>query len=130
MLAGRTEYSLFSAFQILKNPDKYIVLHRRQKEYEAAYGENTFFSLPPRPTSSDQRLQRGDATVGELDRSDANIKDTSFTLTKLKMSLEEKANEIWMKLVSGDKAFLMASLKTNVALIRSTATIIGGDDDK
>ena len=55
-----------SLFQILKNPKKYVIMHRRQKQYEAAYGENTFFSLPSKPSASSGNLKRADANVREL----------------------------------------------------------------
>ena len=46
-----------SLFQILKNPKKYVTMHRRQKQYEAAYGKNTFFFLPSKPSASSGNLQ-------------------------------------------------------------------------
>ena len=117
-----------SLFQILKNPKKYVIMHRRQKQYEAAYGENTFFSLPSKPSASGGNLKRADANVRELTRSDANVKDTSFTLTKLRMALNERSTAIYTKLISGDKGFLMDSLKTTVSIIQNIAKPIGENE--
>ena len=112
-------------FQILRNPEKYIILHRRQREYEAAYGDSTFFALPPKPDSCSE-LRRADATVGELERSDANIVDNSFSLTRMKLSLEENASEMWTKLVTGDRVFLKNTLKFTIATIKNSAKPVGG----
>lgn len=100
-------------------------MHRRQKEYETAYGDSTFFSLPPKQNSSDKQLRRGDATVRELGRSDANIVDNSFSLTRMKISIEEKSTRIWRTLISGDKAFVMDMLKGSISLIKNIATPVG-----
>ena len=94
-----------SLFQILKNPKKYVIMHRRQKQFEAAYGENTFFSLPSKPSASSGNLKRADTNVRELTRSDANIKDTSFTLTKLRMTLNEQSKPFILNLFQETRAF-------------------------
>ena len=94
-----------SLFQILKNPKKYVIMHRRQKQYEAAYGENTFFSLPSKPSASSGNLKTADANVRELTRSDANIKDTSFTLTKLRMTLNQRSKPFILNLFQETRAF-------------------------
>ena len=93
-----------SLFQILKNPKKYVIMHR-QKQYEAAYGKNTFFSLPSKPSASSGNLKRADANVRELTRSDANVKDTSFTLTKLRMTLNERSKPFILNLFQETRAF-------------------------
>lgn len=110
----------------MKHPEKYVILHQRQKEYEAAYGESTFFSLPPKLTSGAE-LKRSDATVRDLNRSDANIVDTSFTLTRMKISLQETSTKLWTKLISGDEIFLKDILKASVSSIKNFATPVGDD---
>lgn len=102
------------ADEILRNPENYIVLHRRQKEYEAAYGDATFFSLPPKQASR-----------SELRRADATVRVNSFSLTRMKLSLEEKASEMWSKLETGDRVFLKSTLKFTATAIRKIATPIG-----
>ena len=118
-------------FQMIRNPEQYIILHRRQQEYEAAYGESTFFSLPPKPGTTGNDANTEDeleTTEGELDRS-ANIVDNSFTMTRMKMALEEKSTQFWKKLVSGDKAFLMGTLKGSISLIRNTTKPVGKETE-
>ncbi|MEW8548201.1 MAG: hypothetical protein AB2693_32255 [Candidatus Thiodiazotropha sp.] len=116
---------------MLKNPEKYIILHRRQQEYEAAYGESTFFSLPPKSGSNSNDVTEDETETAEddLNRRNANIVDNSFSMTRMKMALEEKSTQFWKKLVSGDKAFMMSTLKGSISLIRNVAKPVGKEKE-
>lgn len=103
----------FCLFQIRKDPQKYVILHRRQKEYEASYGDSTFFSLPPKSSSASEKKQ--------------TKSESPLTLTRMKLTLKEKATEMWTKLVSGDETILKDILKASVSAIKNIAKPIGVD---
>ena len=120
--------NFFSMFQIRKNPGKYVKMHRRQKQYEAAYGDCTLFSIPSNRQSPGSNVESPNVTERELKRSDANVKDKAFKLTRIKMKFTERATAVWIKLKSGDKEFLMGSLKATVSIIKNAATPIGENE--
>ena len=74
-------------------------MHRRQKQYEVAYGDCTFFSIPFNRQSPGGNVKSPNVTERELKRSDANVKDKAFKLTRIKMKFTERATAVWIKLL-------------------------------